>query len=698
MKSRISILVFFLLPLSLFSQKVNVGVITSGNKGLTEWVILDEQNLTVVSGNNYACIDSLFFTLESDRKYFLRISVSENYETDVNLCSLWLDGEPTLFINPEIGPGDHLFPFFTGVRARNAKITGGTDASISDYPWQVYYVSDKYLCGASIIDENWVVTAAHCTKNISGGSTPASAMWIKVGATSPTNTLAGKKYNISQVIVHESYNSTSLENDIALLHVIGPISFPNAVPVKLVSGRDVSEGVIAPGVMSWVTGWGLTQVSPNEVFPIKLQKVQLPVVSNAVAAVVWGPIPSTDIMAGYRNGNKDACNGDSGGPLVVPVFGEYKLAGIVSWGSQACDNYGAYTSVSSFESWIRTKTGIAVDFTPPAPVGDTLICQGVPFSLYSVSAVPAATAYSWQIFPSGAGIVSGNSESATITWDANYTGLTTVVLRVTINNKVSDWSKIIVNIVKNTKLLSQSMDTTLCADKQVTLSTEAEGFKLNYKWYKDNQLVQSGVSWLYDIPSTTTDNSGTYFCNISGSCGTVNSNPVTLTVLPLTDINTFSPDIQADFGSDVTLEVNASGHNLSYQWQKDTSMISNSDTSKLYLTNVNATDIGLYCTTVTGTCGIEKSNNTYVYVRREVTSGGHEVFVWPTITRGEFTVALSDNELYTIQIFNTMGQLLKKKTGCSYQTIMDIGTMPKGFYIINIFNSTFRKSVKLIKQ
>ena len=65
-----------------------------------------------------------------------------------------------------------------------------------------------------------------------------------------------------------------------------------------------------------------------------------------------------DLMAGYQNGNKDACNGDSGGPLVVPVFGEYKVAGIVSWGSTQCSTYGAYTRVSDFLQWIRSKTGL----------------------------------------------------------------------------------------------------------------------------------------------------------------------------------------------------------------------------------------------------------------------------------------------------------------------------------------------------
>jgi len=144
--------------------------------------------------------------------------------------------------------------------------------------------------------------------------------------------------------------------------------------------------------MSWITGWGLTKVSP-QVLPVTLQKVQLPIISNAQASTVWRSISSTDIMAGYLNGNKDACNGDNGGPMVVPVFGEYKLAGIISWGSSNCNTYGAYTRVSDFDTWISTSTGIPKAYKPPSPVGDTLICQGAGPDQYSIAKLPSATDY-----------------------------------------------------------------------------------------------------------------------------------------------------------------------------------------------------------------------------------------------------------------------------------------------------------------
>ena len=64
------------------------------------------------------------------------------------------------------------------------------------------------------------------------------------------------------------------------------IDYQNATPIRLVSRIDSASGAIDPGVMSWVTGYGLTKVSPPTV-PIYLQKVQLPIVSNAQASTIW---------------------------------------------------------------------------------------------------------------------------------------------------------------------------------------------------------------------------------------------------------------------------------------------------------------------------------------------------------------------------------------------------------------------------
>lgn len=677
------------------SQKVTVQVIKTENAALSDWQIMDEKYRIVFSGNEYFRDDSVTFSLEANKRYFLQISVTEIFNPDTNLYTLVLNNEPVILIKSDSGSGDHLFPFFTGIRNYDNKITGGTTALISDFPWQVYLISGNSACGGSIISDTWILTAAHCTMDDSGNPVPAARMSVIVGANNPFNGLEGKTYFVSEVIVNEGFNRQTLLNDIALLKLKQPINYVNATPVKLVTSDDVAYGATDPGVMSWVTGWGLTNVTPK-IFPTSLQKVQLPIITNTQASTVWHTIPSTDIMAGFLNGNRDACNGDSGGPMVVPVIDEYKLAGIVSWGSQNCNTYGAYTRVSAFESWIRSTTGIVKEFRPPVPAGDTLVCQGEVSSRYSVTNVSGASFYEWRILPADAGVVSGNTANATVLWNTGFTGSATLILRVTINNKVSEWSRLNLKVVLNTILVSQSGDNVICAGKPITLVAGAKGYNLNYKWYKNSTLVQSGPSPELTIASTTTDNSGSYSCEIVGYCGTVFSGTMNLTVHPLTRIYYISPDIQAPFGKNVILEVNSEGHDLVYQWQKNNILLDNSNTSRLFLNDLNATDIGLYKATVTGTCGTEISDTIYVYVKKASGTNEPEVLLWPTITREEFNVALSNNTYYNINIYNSIGKIIRGQTGCRYDTKITVNTLPKGLYIVVVFNREFRKSVKLI--
>ena len=51
----------------------------------------------------------------------------------------------------------------------SGRIIGGTETSSNEFPWQVYLFKEtnsgaRYVCGGSIIDSQWVLTAAHCVE------------------------------------------------------------------------------------------------------------------------------------------------------------------------------------------------------------------------------------------------------------------------------------------------------------------------------------------------------------------------------------------------------------------------------------------------------------------------------------------------------------------------------------------------------
>src|ERR1035437_4701420 len=132
MKRYLFIFLVFLFSISVLGQKVTIEVLQSKNHGLAGWQILDNHNQTIFSGTEYLKLDSVIFSLDANRFYYLKVSASDTIDPNTNFLSLILNDEPILYIKSDIGQGDHLYPFFTGIRSINAKITGGASTVISD--------------------------------------------------------------------------------------------------------------------------------------------------------------------------------------------------------------------------------------------------------------------------------------------------------------------------------------------------------------------------------------------------------------------------------------------------------------------------------------------------------------------------------------------------------------------------------------
>jgi len=699
MKKYLRLTILFLLAFlvrPVLSQKVSIDLNRTKGSSLTYWRIVDGNGTEVASENDHMNEDSVTFSLESEKLYSLWIIVQETNIPVLINYNLAIDGEPTLYISGQTSSGDHEYKFFTGVHKPRSKIIGGDIASIADFPWQVYFISGNYLCGGSIIAPGWILTAAHCTEDHNNIPIAAADMSIIVGSETPKLANHGQKYYVSEVIRNLGYNNQTLENDIALLRLSQPIDYPNATPIRLVSTFDVNDGATAPGVMAWVTGWGLIQAVP-QILASELRKVQLPIVSLLQASTVWSSIPSTDLMAGYNKGNQDACNGDSGGPLVVPVTGEFKLAGIVSWGNSTCNTYGGYTSVSNFLSWIAENTGIA-DFRPSVPVGDAVICNPADTTTYNIEEYPSASGYEWKLYPDEIGTVISNTTIAKVSWDQSYTGMVYVMARTTVNNVVSDWSKLKVMVAPQRKIVSSSGDITICTNIPVTISVNAQGYNLTYNWYKNNSLFKSGSSNSVSFFKTSYANNGIYRCDVTNVCGVTSSPGINLTVLPLTAITSLSHNIEVPFGDSPTMNVTSGGYNLTYQWEKDGTVIADATEASLTLYDVNAKDIGLYRVTVKGTCGTQTSDSIYVYAKSNETIGNVDAAVWPTLVSDEFNIAVNIDESYTVLMYSSAGLLVKELKNCRYQTSIYAGTLASGNYIQKIFNNNFRRTFRVIKK
>ena len=249
-------------------------------------------------------------------------------------------------------------------------IVGGEDCDISLYPWQAslsvsagngYY----YSCGASIINEYWLITAAHCLEEGNQVANPEDVT-INVGSSYSSGS-GGTDYQISEVIVHPSYGgSASNGNDIALLRTTDLIQFNQDVqPIDLICSYQVANGAQDPGAMTTVTGWGNT--SQNGSGSSILQYIEVPIIDYNDSGLSWqlNVNPVTEIIAGLIEGGMDSCQGDSGGPLAVRNVENtaWLLAGITSWGLGCAQpgRPGVYTKVSSYINWIRSNTDQCVN-------------------------------------------------------------------------------------------------------------------------------------------------------------------------------------------------------------------------------------------------------------------------------------------------------------------------------------------------
>ncbi|KAI4570722.1 hypothetical protein MJT46_006239 [Ovis ammon polii x Ovis aries] len=218
------------------------------------------------------------------------------------------------------------------------KIVGGYTCGANTVPYQVSLNSGYHFCGGSLINSQWVVSAAHCYK---------SGIQVRLGENN-INVVEGNEQFISasKSIVHPSYNSNTLNNDIMLIKLKSAASLNSRV-----ASVSLPTSCASAGTQCLISGWGNTKSSGTS-YPDVLQCLKAPILSDSSCKSAYpGQITSNMFCAGYLEGGKDSCQGDSGGPVVC----NGKLQGIVSWGYGCAQKNkpGVYTKVCNYVSWIQ---------------------------------------------------------------------------------------------------------------------------------------------------------------------------------------------------------------------------------------------------------------------------------------------------------------------------------------------------------
>ncbi|XP_044843596.1 chymotrypsin-like protease CTRL-1 [Mauremys mutica] len=225
------------------------------------------------------------------------------------------------------------------------RIVNGENAVPGSWPWQVSLQNRNgfHFCGGSLINQDWVVTAAHCEVR-AGTDVAVLGEYDRSSGAEPIQVKS-----IARVIPHPYWNEKTIDNDIALLKLASPAQLDARVsPVCLATASES----LASNPTCITTGWGRTSGTASSA-AVQLQQVSLPLVTVSQCQQYWGSkITSSMICAGGAGAS--SCQMDSGGPLVYLKDGAWTLIGIVSWGSNNCNvrTPAVYGRVSAFRTWI----------------------------------------------------------------------------------------------------------------------------------------------------------------------------------------------------------------------------------------------------------------------------------------------------------------------------------------------------------
>ncbi|XP_068216346.1 serine protease 1-like [Palaemon carinicauda] len=241
-----------------------------------------------------------------------------------------------------------------GIPNPDGRVVGGRVTSRGRYPWLASLnYRGKMYCGASLVNDRFLVSAAHCVKNIN-----KDKVEILLGSynRSDSTEISRRVRRVKEWWTPDDYYSKSVINDIGVIELNEPVVINRYIRPVCLPLEDQSYA----GEYGIVIGWG-RQSEGGEHSDV-VRKIKVPILSNEDCRNtkhIPGDITDTMMCAGYDAGRIDSCGGDSGGPLLHERSGgsQIDLIGIVSWG-EGCGRTGypgVYTRIQSFRNFIDTK-------------------------------------------------------------------------------------------------------------------------------------------------------------------------------------------------------------------------------------------------------------------------------------------------------------------------------------------------------
>ncbi|XP_041357770.1 trypsin-3-like [Gigantopelta aegis] len=292
-------------------------------------------------------------------KFLLRLKQQQERDVDMSDMSCQIGNTKTnvtfalhpLSLSFTLKRIRECLPEILKVKSPDERLVGGQPTIPFTYPFMaaIQLTDGHHVCGGSLIDSLWVISAAHCYTD-----TNIKDLQVVLGDHQRSVSEGTEQiFSISEIKMHPFYSETHrngyfLPNDLALLKLSRPallngyaatIDLPHTCPYNI-TGRRCR-----------ILGWGRLNGDDLSVSDV-LQEATVSIHSLAECRLTWGNYTYHGHICTFEP-NVSSCAGVSGGPLICLEMTGYVLGGVSSWTDTQChDFHSIYMDVSQEAEWV----------------------------------------------------------------------------------------------------------------------------------------------------------------------------------------------------------------------------------------------------------------------------------------------------------------------------------------------------------
>ncbi|CAL8132658.1 unnamed protein product [Orchesella dallaii] len=237
--------------------------------------------------------------------------------------------------------------------APSEAIIGGEDVERNEFPWHVLLEmegeSGKVYCSGSLIELDLVLTTATCVMNSSNINVIAGSPYFSFSQPDENR----QTLNSEEIILHESFNASGNQNDIAIIRLSQKFTKTDSVSTINLPPVDYDPELSGNGT---IAGWGRKNVTIDKISEYLL-KSTVSIRSAPFCPMVGITVPSGQFCTFGKVGGYI---GDEGGALICREFPN-AICGVLSsvvfdpknTGNRSADVVGALIEVSRYAEWIN---------------------------------------------------------------------------------------------------------------------------------------------------------------------------------------------------------------------------------------------------------------------------------------------------------------------------------------------------------